>query len=150
MFHLVFAEKVAPARQMIVPGETIIGRSATSDISIDDPSVSRRQARLAVTGNRCKLVDLDSSNGTFVNGHPITEAELNDGDTVLFGDIAAKVEWSAADRLALTDDRQMIESAGTLFRPVGRSPDQPTMGGGTAKVDAHRLLKLISEISKTL
>jgi len=43
-----------------------------------------------------KLQDLDSTNGTRVNGEPITEAKLNNGDTVAFGDIETRYEAPVA------------------------------------------------------
>ena len=150
MFHLVFADKVTPLRQTLEMGETVVGRSATCDIIIDDPSVSRRQARVAVMGARCKLLDLDSTNGTFVNGEPVTEAELKDDDVVTFGDIPARVEWAASDRLALTEDRELIASEGTVYRPLGPAAAEQTSGAVVATVDGRRLLKMMSEISRTL
>ena len=85
MFHLVFADKVTPLRQTLEMGETVVGRSATCDIIIDDPSVSRRQARVAVMGARCKLLDLDSTNGTFVNDARIATTRLESGDRLRVG-----------------------------------------------------------------
>ena len=151
MFSLVFGEKEAPRRHTVPAGETSVGRSSACGIVVDDPSVTRRHARLTVSGARCKVFDLNTTNGTFVNGEPVTEAELSDGDTVLFGDIPARVEWSAEDRLTLNEDRELIESSGTMFRPIAR-PGAPRLQpvGGPVVVDVRRLLGMMSEISRTL
>jgi pSer/pThr/pTyr-binding forkhead associated (FHA) protein len=61
--------------------------SATWEIGLQDPSVSRPHARLELIDNIWTVFDLQSSNGTFVNGEQITDKgqALRDGDTVGFG-----------------------------------------------------------------
>src|SRR5947209_12114478 len=53
-----------------------IGRAPDNMIVIDDPSVSNRHAQLELSGETYRLKDLDSTNGTKVNGVPITETAL--------------------------------------------------------------------------
>lgn len=66
-------------------GETFIGRGLDNGIVIEDPHVSRQHARISYDGRSCKLTDLESSNGTFVNGRRIRTASLKPGDRVAFG-----------------------------------------------------------------
>src|SRR5262245_32340024 len=63
-------------------GETPIGREATSGIALaNDPRASRHHATLhAGVAGTLRVVDKRSSNGTFVNGHRIEQALLQDGD----------------------------------------------------------------------
>src|ERR1041385_6406267 len=61
-------------------------------IVIDDPSVSNRHALLEMSGEIYRLKDLDSTNGTKVNGVPITETALRFDDRVRFGAIEARFE----------------------------------------------------------
>jgi predicted component of type VI protein secretion system len=61
-------------------------------IVIDDPSVSNRHALLELSGETYRLKDLDSTNGTKVNGVPITETVLRFDDRVRFGKIEARYE----------------------------------------------------------
>ena len=70
-----------------------VGRVEPSDVVLDDPSISRQHAqlRLAATADRFTVLDLRSSNGTFVDGQKIKRAECADGSIVRFGDIAFKV-----------------------------------------------------------
>ena len=64
-----------------------IGRGDECDIIVaDDTSVSRNHARLDRDGDDWVLVDLGSTNGTFVNGKRISEAKLSAGDVVEIGD----------------------------------------------------------------
>ncbi len=63
---------------------TRLGRGTEVDIRIDDPGVSRVHAEI-VLGQPPLLRDLSSTNGTMLNGHPVTEAPLTDGDHLLVG-----------------------------------------------------------------
>jgi signal transduction histidine kinase/pSer/pThr/pTyr-binding forkhead associated (FHA) protein len=65
---------------------TGIGREGGNTIRLHDTEVSRRHAEVRLLENGAyKLVDLGSSNGTFVNNHPIQEAVLKTGDHVMVG-----------------------------------------------------------------
>src|SRR4028118_1725004 len=70
--------------------ETItIGRVDDNAIHIDDGSVSGRHAELVRSGEDYILRDLNSTNGTRVNGKRITEQALKDGDKLRLGNIEA-------------------------------------------------------------
>jgi signal transduction histidine kinase/pSer/pThr/pTyr-binding forkhead associated (FHA) protein len=69
-------------------GPTTLGRAKENDIVILDASLSRMHARVDVNGDRIVLSDLQSSNGTFVNGDRISHCTLKHGDTVMCGDVA--------------------------------------------------------------
>lgn len=79
-----------PAEEMERRGELTIGRSPDrSDLVLEDASVSRRHARLSATGNRISVEDLESSNGTAVDGRwlePGEVADIPDGSEVRFGE----------------------------------------------------------------
>lgn len=64
---------------------THIGRGFTADIQLEDVSVSRRHAIVTQRRGAVRILDDRSSNGTFVNGRRIQEAELHDGDVVVIG-----------------------------------------------------------------
>ncbi len=66
----------------------LIGRGQASDgvdLSVKDDNVSRRHARITRVGDQFILEDLNSSNGTFVDGVPIRAVRLEDGDTIQIG-----------------------------------------------------------------
>ena len=50
--------------------ETVIGRGSAADLSIPDPSISRRHALARLEGKTVVLEDLGSANGTYLNGNP--------------------------------------------------------------------------------
>lgn len=69
----------------LLAGEHEIGRDEGLSIVLADPSVSRRHARLTVTPSDCVVTDLDSRNGTFVNGKRIKKAHLGYGGELRVG-----------------------------------------------------------------
>lgn len=71
-----------------------VGRDADNQVSLEDPSVSRRHAqlRLSAVGDRVTVLDLRSSNGTYVDGEKIKRAEAREGTVIRFGDLAFKLE----------------------------------------------------------
>jgi hypothetical protein len=73
-------------------GPVVVGRSPSSDIVIDEPFVSSTHARFTIQGPALVLEDLNSTNGTLVNGHPLTQpTTLRDGDEVQVGDAVLRV-----------------------------------------------------------
>ncbi len=63
---------------------TVLGRGDEADVRIDDPGVSRRHAQI-VLADPPRLVDLSSTNGTWLEGQRISEAELFDGARLVLG-----------------------------------------------------------------
>ena len=63
----------------------VIGRSRDSDLTLDDPNVSRRHAELRREGETWVVADLASTNGVKVNGRRVAEQRLNPGDEITVG-----------------------------------------------------------------
>lgn len=64
---------------------THVGRGVTADVRLDDHTVSARHAIVVLRGDRLRILDDRSTNGTVVNGRRVDEAELCDGDVVVLG-----------------------------------------------------------------
>ena len=69
-----------------------IGRGPDNTIIINDPSVSTYHAQLQLAGETYRLKDLESTNGTRVNGIPVTETVLHLDDRIRFGAAEAHYE----------------------------------------------------------
>lgn len=70
-----------------------IGRDTKNNIVLKDKTVSRMHAQLIISGdNKVLIKDIGSSNGTFINGHKISEQYLHDGDIVKCG--SAFLNWA--------------------------------------------------------
>lgn len=69
-----------------VNGTISIGRSHTNQVILKDSKVSRQHAEIKLRGTECILIDLNSSNGTLVNGQKIHEHILSPNDEIQIGD----------------------------------------------------------------
>jgi len=69
-----------------------IGRAPDNMIVIADPSISSHHAQLQLAGETYRLKDLDSTNGTRVNGVPTMETALRFDDRIRFGGVEARYE----------------------------------------------------------
>jgi len=67
-------------------GEVTIGRDAAVEIPVDDRTLSRRHCRVYVGADGWRVTDLGSRNGTFLNGSPILDERLVEGDRVEIGE----------------------------------------------------------------
>jgi hypothetical protein len=78
-----------PPTRLVVPAEAemlVIGRSSDCDLAIDDRAISRHHARLRRTIEGWDVLDLGSTNGTWLNGRRITSAVARPGDELDLGD----------------------------------------------------------------
>jgi hypothetical protein len=87
---------VLPTGERVVLGEQIIsiGRMPECNIVLADPNVSRNHAEIRPRGQGFVLVDLNSTNGSRVNGVRVAEQELTDGDELAFGNTRVRFEAS--------------------------------------------------------
>ena len=73
-------------------GRWVIGRGSHADFVLtDDDAVSRTHAEIAVRAGLCLIRDLDSCNGTLLNGRPVRRARLRRGDVLLLGETEIRV-----------------------------------------------------------
>ena len=83
------------ARRLQLPpiesGRLLLGRSSSCHLVFADDTVSRRHAELRVIEGRWILRDLDSSNGTYVNGRLVMEAEVSAGDEIALGGCSFRI-----------------------------------------------------------
>jgi uncharacterized protein (TIGR02996 family) len=94
VFAVVVSSASGPEQRFVFDkAEITIGRVSGNDLVLPNAGVSRRHARLAVKGDRFLLIDLKSTNGTFVNGRRIASPiELAEHDVIAIGEIRLSVE----------------------------------------------------------
>ena len=104
----------------LIEDNITVGRVEDNMIQIDDASVSSHHAELVRDGDDYILRDLDSTNGTRLNGTAHTEGRLKDGDEITFGKIDAiyESEHSAAAQAAA---QPMPEEAAVAMQPATQS-----------------------------
>jgi FHA domain-containing protein len=81
-------------RIVLGPETATLGRLPECAVVVNDPNASRHHAELRRVGNEVVLVDLNSTNGTRVNGATIHERTLADGDTITIGTTSLRFETS--------------------------------------------------------
>lgn len=81
-------ELVDQAGQMVpLPNQAVIGRMPGCDVQLDDPSVSRRHARISKATNGWLVEDLGSTNGVMVNGTSVDREYLRGGEDLELGNV---------------------------------------------------------------
>ncbi len=116
VFELRVTSGPASSKSVTVERDLTIGRLG-ADLTIDDPLLSRRHARFVVRDGRLFVNDLDSTNGTFVNGLRIDdEMRLHGGDSVKLGGTTLQVvePWQSADTMTGASAPVLAESESTL------------------------------------
>jgi diguanylate cyclase (GGDEF)-like protein len=100
--------------------ELIVGRSMTSAIFIDDRSVSKSHARIALSGEEVVILDLESTNRTVVNGEmipPLVPVKLHNNDQVKTGNVLFKyleggsIEAHAMEKLQTKSEKDPLTGA---------------------------------------
>jgi pilus assembly protein CpaF len=117
MFTIHIQEKGGEQRRMVFnKPEVTIGRVQGNDIVLPKGNVSKRHARIVLKDGKFIIVDLKSTNGTYVNGRKITSPlVVKDSDKIYIGDFVVGVDEAAAP------DAEM-PSESTAPPPVDRSP----------------------------
>jgi hypothetical protein len=83
-------------------GLNTFGRAETNDFAIEDPSISAHHCVLSVNGEAVVVRDLDSTNGTFIDGESVHEGAYAAGQTLRLGDV--ELLWErAADTVSIPD-----------------------------------------------
>ncbi|MGH0034585.1 MAG: FHA domain-containing protein [Myxococcota bacterium] len=86
--RVIFASGDLSGQSVSLSGPRVrIGGLPDNDVVIGSPAVSRYHAQIVVRGGKVEIEDLNSSNGTFVNGTPIRTAEIRAGDKIRIGDV---------------------------------------------------------------
>jgi hypothetical protein len=133
----------------LMPGATTIGRSASCQITIDDPLVSREHARINIEGGHAFVEDLGSRNGVAVNGKLLEErVELVDGDRVRVGSqelVLCSVGATAAEKTQRRTTGFMCHCAGCGIPYPAESPVCPACGSTERQAQEDTLTGARSE-----
>lgn len=130
----------------LVPGQFVIGRSTDCQLSVDDPLVSRRHARLIVSEEGIYLEDLGSRNGVLLDGKRIDgRVKLGHGDRITVGSQEMTVLEASGNERAVTG--QATNSAFTTYAGPLTATELPALASvspqsdeQSRKADAFRLL----------
>ncbi|WP_439520541.1 FHA domain-containing protein [Hydrogenophaga sp.] len=129
---------------------TTLGRRPYNDIVIDNLAVSGEHAVMQMSGSDVFLEDLNSTNGTYVNGKAIKKQQLQNGDTVEIGKYKIKFAHEGASD---SYEKTMVISAGAVVGG-GEAPSAPVgnaaikVMSGTAAGREVPLVKVVTTIGK--
>lgn len=117
-------------RHVAVRDGLLLGRVAECDVVIDDHKASRRHAKIVVEAGVVEIEDLGSSNGTLLNGKPVSRRLLREGDEVQIGKSVLKYHEGGLPSARGT------EPAGRAAAPAAKPPavlhDDDDLFGGEA------------------
>ena len=119
---IVSIDEVVIKEVQLTKDRTTLGRRPYNDIVIDNLAVSGEHAVLQMTGGEVVLEDLNSTNGTYVNGKAIKKQQLQNGDAIEIGKYKIKF---AGDNAAGDFDKTMVVKA----RPAAAAPAPATSSG---------------------
>ncbi len=111
----------------------ILGRQPSKGIAIVHPTISREHAKIFERDGKLSVADLNSSNGTFVNGAKVSRADLKPGDTLRLGEVELRIAEVAGSQAA---GNTAMPSAAELFGEEGgiqleETHLSPTVDSGT-------------------
>ncbi len=103
IFWLKYQGSRIPLRQ----GETVVGRSPYCSIVVSSRRVSRQHCALRLMDGKLSVSDLGSSNGTWVNGEPVSgHRQLNPGDLIEIGDEGLEVQEHSPPQARVANDTE--------------------------------------------
>jgi hypothetical protein len=119
--------KLAGRRYVFDQAEVVLGRTPENDVVVPDEGASRKHARISQEGDTYQVEDMQSSNGTRVNGQPLNKPlKLRDGDLVQIGRVTFKFGLqqaapNATRIVAISDIPQWDRPATALAKSGGGS-----------------------------
>src|SRR6187200_1291321 len=128
MFTILIQEKGGEQRRMVFnKPEVTIGRVQGNDIVLPKGNVSKRHARIVLKDGKFIIVDLKSTNGTYVNGRKITSPlVIKDSDKIYIGDFIISVEEAGA---GMDAPAPYVSAGGGMPGPGAAPLGDPMMGG---------------------
>ncbi|HVJ90586.1 MAG TPA: SpoIIE family protein phosphatase [Labilithrix sp.] len=135
-FWLVGVEGKARKVRLPINTPLLVGRGASNHIVLDDPRISRQHARLAPERDGPVLYDLNSANGTIVNGVAVTRHKLAPDDVIRFGRYAFRVEVHPVEGAYDVESPTLVATESVARMLVGR---ESVAGGERQLVDLTQL-----------
>ena len=123
--------------------EIVIGRSSELDMVLVEDMVSRKHAKITTNGAQIVIMDLGSTNGTFVNGEKVRKTRLKEGDRILIGTSILKVVITQHSGITQTQAKEHLAEVGRVDKR------QSTMSGTLEEVPIPDLLQLFSTSKRT-
>ncbi len=103
--------------------EIVMGRGPECQLQLTDPGISRQHAKVNKSGEDFVCIDLNSRNGTRVNGARITQVVLSDGDEITLGKFPLHFRRRLSEKIVVSEGRPILEGGATVIRSVAELQD---------------------------
>jgi hypothetical protein len=127
--------------------KTTIGRSEDNVFQIADPSVSSHHCEVLVQGNEVLVRDLNSTNGSYINGAETKEGVVKPGQILRLGQIEMRLE-SAAPATAATPGKQQFDRTRVIPGGVNQTDLDQSHRGGTFDTRAAGFSKRTNKVNQ--
>jgi Protein kinase domain/Inner membrane component of T3SS, cytoplasmic domain len=128
MAELVFLSGPEEGRTFVLESvETILGREDDCACVLDGSGISRHHGKIIVEGDVYRIMDLGSTNGVIVNGNPIDNCEIKDGDNIDIGGV--RMQFCAEELANAAPKRTASVVAVKLDKPAGDALIGKVIGG---------------------
>jgi pSer/pThr/pTyr-binding forkhead associated (FHA) protein len=125
-------------RLTLAKDRILVGRSAESDVRINHVGVSRSHAAIVSRGGGVFVEDLESSNGTVVNGKRVRSTQLRNGDVVEIGSFALHVKFAESPKGASSANTDRFRDERTVAIVPAAPTGRPLPGGDLAATPLPR------------
>jgi hypothetical protein len=131
-----------------------VGRRPDNAVVIDNPSISGHHLRFLLQEKKYYVEDLNSTNGTFLNGQKVIKAEIHDKDQIQLAPLQAMshtfVFINERENAAFTAGKEILNSDATVIidaakqkEILGKMAKQPKAPGASAVVEKTGVLKIV-------
>lgn len=164
-YFLSYQDHGAPQRVEVGEAEYVIGRAPDCNLVLVQAGISRNHCRIVQDGDDYSLEDLNSKNGTRVNGIYVKTVRLGNGDVIQIGEYRLEFQSDAQaevqQRVVLSEEKALQEEAGTIIRHVNELKDiiaqyeKQEKEAKAAQVAppedaAKRIMSVLIDVAKTL
>jgi pSer/pThr/pTyr-binding forkhead associated (FHA) protein len=146
------ADRGAKGRFPLPRGQTVtIGRALDADLRLPDGLTSRRHAEITVVDGQVIIEDLESANGTFINGCRVRRALLRPGDRMLIGvtSLELSVEYAGTSPAAPAFQTRPLASARAAESETGVVSAGRVIAGSVKEISLNDLLQLLANTRKS-
>lgn len=126
--------------------EVVLGRDEDCEIILDDDPVSRRHAKVLYAAQQAELLDLGSTNGTFLNGKPVHRAFLKHGDQIQVGATIFEVSIGEQSMEVAPSSSTVAQRVELQIRKKTESPSpkqSTAISGNLSEIKLSSLLQII-------
>src|SRR2546427_3607303 len=139
MAKLIFTDKIFSGRVYeLVLEKTTVGRGDQNTVVIRDNTLSSAHCEILMHGTEVIVRDLDSRNGTFVNGVRLNkQSQVKSGQAVRFGAVEARLELGPLSEEDNTTEITAIYTLGKVMRDQRRAQKQPPPATASMQLDPN-------------